>query len=248
MHVLRRWGSVTAELFLGAACPGCEAPGPGLCPACRVRLDEPEPRQVRPTPCPAGFPTTYAGGPYDELVRRLISAHKERQAWLLTGVLGDRLARSVGALLAGRSAAETVFLVPIPSSPAAVRSRGRDSTAALTRRAVRRLGIGRDRPMIMKPLLRPTRRLADQSALDENERRQNLAGAYAVRRLGGRQPPDGAAIIVDDLVTTGSSLTEARRALTSAGVPVLGAAVIAATVRRYRPGADAQVSEADAIR
>ena len=199
-----------------------------------------------PTPCPAGFPTTYAGGPYDELLRRLISAHKERQAWSLTGVLSDRLARSVEALAIERPGrvpdAGPLVLVPIPSSAAAIRKRGRDATSALARRAVRRLRPRLGLPVIMKPLLRPVRRLADQSELSELERRQNLAGAYAVRgRPSGRSRSlefGGQVIIVDDLVTTGSSLTEAHRALTAAGMPVLGAAVIAATVRQ-RPGGPA---------
>ena len=38
-------------------------------------------------------------------------------------------------------------------------------------------------------------------------------------------------MLVDDLVTTGSSLTEAARVLGRAGVPVLGAATVAATER-----------------
>ena len=42
-------------------------------------------------------------------------------------------------------------------------------------------------------------------------------------------------VLVDDLVTTGASLTEAARVLSAAGVEVLGAATVAATVRLRRP-------------
>jgi predicted amidophosphoribosyltransferase len=58
-------------------------------------------------------------------------------------------------------------------------------------------------------------------------RQQNLAGAF---RLRGPIKA-GTVVIVDDLVTTGSSLTEAARVLRAAGMPVLGAATVAATVR-----------------
>src|SRR5690606_72843 len=177
------WIDTAADLLLGAACPGCDAPGLGLCGDCRLRLAEPQPRRATPTPCPPGFPPTVAGGPYDELLRTLISAHKERQAWLLTGVLADRLARSVLQLLRSpRSAARDeaaaaagpVLLVPVPSSPAAVRSRGRDATAAIAARAARRVRQSSGRPVAMRRLLRPVRRLADQSGLTECERRRNL--------------------------------------------------------------------------
>lgn len=227
---------MAGDLLLGAACPGCGRAGVGLCPGCRAALAAVEPYPTIPSPCPAGFPPTVTGGPYDELLRNLISAHKERQAWLLTPALGRRLAGSVAPLLpAGEKG--PVYLVPVPSSAAAVRARGRDATAAIARAAARRLNADRsnsDRPgsrLRVVRLLRPVRRLADQSDLTAAERHANLAGAYEVRAaLMPRQP--GPVIVVDDLVTTGSSVTEATRALTAAGLEVAGAAVMAATVRR----------------
>lgn len=217
--------SITGELLLGAACPGCGRPGVGLCAGCRSALDTTDARPTRPTPCPAGFPPTITGGPYDDLMRNLISAHKERQAWLLTPALSRRLAGSIAPLV--RAGPGPVYLVPVPSSAAAVRSRGRDATAAIAVGAARRLRPGR--PVRVVRLLRPVRRLADQSGLTATQRQVNLAGAYRVRRT--RSPPTGQVIIVDDLVTTGASIAEATRALTAAGYDVLGAAVLAATVR-----------------
>jgi predicted amidophosphoribosyltransferase len=235
---LLRWLAVAGDLLLGAACPGCDAPGLGLCADCRFELAAPEPHPSLPTPFPPGFPETVAGGPYDELLATLISAHKERQAWLLTGVLADRLARSVESLLrSAPSAGRPVVLVPVPSSPSAVRSRGRDATAAIAAGTARRLRRASARPVTVIKLLRPVRRLADQSGLSEDERRRNLAGAFVVANLRTKPvPAAGLVVLVDDLVTTGSSLTEARRALTAAGYRVLGAAAIAATVRRGPPG------------
>jgi predicted amidophosphoribosyltransferase len=168
-------------------------------------------------------------------MRNLISAHKERQAWLLSSDLGRRLARAVAALLRDVGAGP-VYLVPIPSSAAAVRSRGRDATAALAVAAARRLATQRSESVRMVRLLRPVRRLADQSDLTASQRQANLAGAYAVRRPARPRFP-GTLVVVDDLVTTGSSLAEATRALTAAGLDVAGAAVLASTVRRHHPPA-----------
>jgi predicted amidophosphoribosyltransferase len=230
---LEHWISVAGDLLLGAACPGCGRPGVGLCPGCRAALTAPRPRPTRPTPCPPGFPPTISGGPYDDLMRNLISAHKERQAWLLTPALGRRLADTAAPLVRAAGTAP-VWLVPVPSAAAAVRSRGRDATAALAGSAARRLSRRRTGSVRMVRVLRPVRRLADQSDLTEAERRANLAGAYAIRR--SRMPRNPVAvIIVDDLVTTGSSLAEAARALSAADLAVVGAAVLAATVRRRSP-------------
>lgn len=239
MGLIIDWLSVAGDLLLGACCPGCEQPGVGLCDRCRARLERLDPRPATPDPTPPGFPDTVTAGPYDDLMHRLIPAHKERQVWLLTGVLADQLARAVVGLLDGRAITATeVLLVPVPSAPAAVRARGRDATLAIARGAARRLRRRTGYRVTVVSLLRPTRRLADQSRLTADERRRNLAGAYAVR--AGRRPHRAVmVVVVDDLVTTGSSLTEAARAMAAAGIPVTGAAVIAAAVRRggRRPAA-----------
>jgi len=165
---------------------------------------------------------------YDPLLRGLINAHKERQALGLTPVLGRRLAQSAHALLRARgveSGAELI-LVPVPSAARAVRERGFDATAAAARVAARRLRP-RYRATAASVLVQASG-VRDQSGLDARARRDNLAGGF---RLRGR-PPDRPVVLVDDLVTTGSSLTEAARVLRRAGVLVLGAATVAATERR----------------
>jgi predicted amidophosphoribosyltransferase len=82
-----------------------------------------------------------------------------------------------------------------------------------------------------RSVLAQARPVADQAGLGARARQQNLAGALRLRR----PIKAGAVVIVDDLVTTGSSLTEAARVLRAAGMPVLGAATVAATVRLQAP-------------
>ena len=141
------WWSATADLLLGAGCPGCGSPWWGACPDCRAHLRAQPTRLTAPTPAPAGFPLTATAGPYDDVHRGLLGAHKEDQALMLTSLLGDRLAASVSELLTVRGVPvdEPVILVPVPSAAAAVRERGFDATGALARRAARRLSA--DRPV-----------------------------------------------------------------------------------------------------
>ena len=229
------WWSAAADLLLGAGCPGCGTPWWGACPTCRAHLLAQPARLTAPTPAPPGFPLTATAGAYDDVHRGLITAHKEEQALSLTSLLGDRLAVAVAELLAvrGVGADEPVVLVPVPSAARVVRDRGFDATGALAKRAARRLGVGRT--TVVAALLTQQRGLADQAGLDSVERAANLRGGLRLRRgIAPRLvPPDGAAlVVVDDLVTTGASLTEAVRCLDAGGYDVLGAATVSATVRR----------------
>ncbi|MET1005971.1 MAG: phosphoribosyltransferase family protein, partial [Propionibacteriaceae bacterium] len=202
----------------------------GLCARCRQSVAMYPGYLTEPDPCPAGFPTTATSSPYGSLMKALISAHKEHQVLSLTPFLAERLTLALGCLLAERRLTRPVVLVPVPSSPAAVRQRGFDATWAMTRRAARMLRRRWPRATIsVARLLSLARRLQDQAGLGAAARRENLSGGF---RTTGRALPRGSVVvIVDDVVTTGSSLTEAARALRAARVPVLGAATVAATVR-----------------
>jgi predicted amidophosphoribosyltransferase len=229
---ISRWVAAAGDLLLGSRCHGCGAAWWGVCPDCSAELAGRRVRWTRPDPCPAGFPPTVTSSAYDSLLRGLLNAHKERSALGLTPLLGRRLARSVRALLQTKGVAPGtgVSLVPVPSAARAVRERGFDATAAMARTAARRLRP-RYRATVVPALVQVVG-VRDQSGLDARARQANLAGAF---RLRGRLP-DRPVVLVDDLVTTGSSLTEAARMLRWSGVSVLGAATVAATPRRSRDG------------
>jgi ComF family protein len=219
------WVAAAGDLLLGANCHGCELPWWGLCPSCRRELGTRQPFVTVPVPRPDGFPLTVTSSSYDQILRRVINAHKERQALILTRVLAERLAVSVHALLTHQPYAAAIVLVPIPSAARTVRQRGFDATSAMARIAARRLRARYS--ATVRSVLVQARPVADQMGLGARARQQNLAGAFRLRR----PITAGAVVIVDDLVTTGSSLTEAARVLREAGIPVLGAATVAATVR-----------------
>ncbi|MFE9428042.1 ComF family protein [Kitasatospora sp. NPDC006697] len=224
------------DVLLPTACAGCGAAGGPLCPACRAVLDGLRPRPAGPLPAPPGLPPLHACAGYRDPVRRLLIAHKERGSLGLAAPLGGLLARAVLAALApGPASGPPLLLVPMPSARRAVRARGQDATRRLARaaaRSLRREGL----PCRVAPVLRPARRVADQTGLGAAARRANLHGALTVRRLTAEQLTGRRLVLVDDLVTTGASLAEAARALRAAGCPPPAAATVAATAAPGQPG------------
>lgn len=204
------WGmriiDALADLLLGAQCPGCDEARWGFCPSCWARLEHP----------PALAPRMdglriVAANDYRPILAAAIPRYKDDGALHLERALGLRLAVAV----AGLDPPVDTLLVPVPSKPAAVRARGFDHGARLADRAAGVLGLRRRRLLVRR------RGGSDQQGLDADARSANLR--HSMRASSAPGP----VVIVDDVVTTGSSLQEAHRALREAGVSVLGAAVIA---------------------
>ncbi|MFG3186897.1 ComF family protein [Streptomyces nigra] len=226
---MRGWWQDLTDLVLPAECGGCGTPRTVLCPECRAVLTGTAPSRVRPVPEPPGLPVVHAAARYTDEVRAVLLAHKERGALALAAPLGEALAEAVRAGLresgtagepwAGDGTAcgdGSVVLVPVPSARAAVRARGHDPArriALAAAGALRRSGT----PARVAAVLWQTRWVADQSGLGSRQRLVNIAGALAVVPGGGRLLAEGGAVVlVDDLMTTGASLTEAARAVREA--------------------------------
>jgi predicted amidophosphoribosyltransferase len=220
-----------ADLVLPRRCLYCAAPGSILCVDC---LGPIEPFEVD-LPSDQG-PTVaiWAVGPYEDGLRAAVLAYKERGRRDAGRELARLLARSATAAGEGTCAGDSsIVLVPIPSSRATARARGGQHVLRLARSAAPDLGA-----LVAPDALRLTRSTRDSAGLGIDERRANLVDALRATR-----PPRTnrrlAAVVVDDVVTTGATLAEAVRALTAAGWPVAGAAVIAATPR-YFPRANTE--------
>ena len=218
-----------ADLVLPRTCAGCGVPGALLCRPCAQLLARP--RLAQPRRHPPGFPPTVAAGDYAGPVRPAVLAFKEHGRAELAGPFGAALALSVAAVLtAVPEDPGPVLLVPVPSSAAAVRRRGRDHVQELAGAAVTELVAAGLAAGTARLLGRSSGRgVRDSAGLDAAARRANLAGRFRVR---GTVPPGARLVLVDDVVTSGATLTEAARALgRHGGTPVLGA-VVAATPRR----------------
>jgi predicted amidophosphoribosyltransferase len=174
------------------------------------------------------LPQTFAVTEYAGVTRELLLAHKEHAQLELAKPLGRALACSVIAVVAASEPPlHGLALVPVPSRAAVVRARGHDPLLRITRHARKGLRAhGLDVELVR--CLRVRRRVADQAGLDASARAANVAGAFGLR--WGR--PRTAVVIVDDVITTGATVSEAARVLRQTGTRIVGVAVVAATDKR----------------
>ncbi|MFC5503355.1 ComF family protein [Lysinimonas soli] len=202
-------------LILPVECAGCGAPDRAVCAACAARLvPEPSSRRL------ADGLTVFSGLEYEGIARAVILAFKEQSRTGLARPLAPALAAAVAAASASFDLAG-VELVAVPSSRRSRRRRGFDPVPVLIARA----GLDRSR------VFAPARPHAVQKSLTVDERARNLAAVFETRTpLSGRR-----FVLVDDVVTSGATLTAAANALRAAGAEVVAAVVVASTPRRFAP-------------
>jgi len=119
------------------------------------------------------------------------------------------LVASVVARELGRPATGT--LIPIPLGRKRLSSRGYNQAGEIARA----LGAAWGLP-VREQALRRNRDTASQTSLTPEARLANVAGVFAAESPPAGQQ-DAAAILVDDVLTTGATLHEAAQALAGAG-------------------------------
>lgn len=213
---LARLVAAALDVALPPRCLGCGARDAWVCPDCAAGLPRlPRQRcQVCAAPlrgvavCPACYrrppPFDRVDAPfrYDGLARDLVRGLKYHDQRHLAPILAGAMA---GALTDG-----TVDLVvPVPLHPTRRAERGFNQSELLAIHVAARLGLRCDPAALRRE--RPTR---PQVELARAERAANVRGAFAASgRLDGRR-----ALLVDDVYTTGATLSACAAALKQAGV------------------------------
>ena len=199
MIALRDLTQDLVDLLAPPRCPGCDGELVGIeeefCGACGPLLDA-APRGVLP---PARSASLYVyAGPLADAIRRV----KYRRRTDLLGPLARLL---VGAVPAYGGRVDAV--VPVPLHRRRLAERGFNQAALLGRPLARALGV----PLVTGRLVR-VRPTPPQAELAAAERRDNVRGAFALRR-----PLPDRVLLVDDVRTTGATLAEAARTLADEG-------------------------------
>jgi ComF family protein len=193
------------------SCIQCGLRGPTICARCEVDLDS-----CRTISYISRVPL-YSALHYNEAASHLILAAKEDNNRAAAKYLAGLIAMRFGRLHRELGYSEYAF-IPVPSSRAADYRRGFAHTVVLSRLAaeliVREYGV----KVLVWPVLRPIRKVADQSQLGASARAKNLDGAFGVKARPVIPALGTGIIVIDDLVTTGSTISEVIRALRAAQI------------------------------
>jgi ComF family protein len=213
------------DLAFPALCVGCGREGDPICVRCLPALDArlglpPGTRLGLPGDLPPGLLQLEWCAPFSGVVRDAL--HHLKYA-------GERrLADPLGAAIGRRWAAAGVggdLLVPVPVHRERAARRGYDQATLLASAAARTL---------VWPVVEALERwhaTTAQYELDRRARAANVAGAFRVRDAASATAVRGRwVVLVDDVMTTGATLTACAIALQEAGA----AAVSAVTMARER--------------
>ncbi len=189
-------------------CPACLADLPWNRPACG-HCGQPLPEGAPPL-CgrclrrPPLFDRLYAPLRYAAPADRLLLAFKFHGRMAPGRVAGELLAEA----LVQQGTAPPAVIVPVPLHPQRLAQRGYNQALELARPVGRRLGVA-----VASGLVQRLRATAAQSELTRPARRRNVRGAFAV--VGAL--PRGTIALLDDVVSTGATVTELTRTLKRAG-------------------------------
>ncbi|MGI9384426.1 MAG: ComF family protein [Methyloligellaceae bacterium] len=235
-----------SDVLLPPLCLSCrsavEGHG-GLCPSCWSRIDFIQ----RPLCERLGIPLPYAAGErivsaaaladppvydraraaarYDGEMRKLVHDLKYRDSHEGVELFARWLAHAASELLA-----DADVLIPVPLARLRLWRRRFNQSALLAAGVARLSGVRTD-PF----LLERVRRTASQVGLTVEQRRRNVAGAFAVHaprrpELAGRN-----VVLVDDVITTGATANACARALRRAGAARVDVLALARVVNPLAP-------------
>lgn len=215
------------DLLFPAVCLGCGREGSNICATCLKQLRF-SGGEILPPPNSPLASITAAGDYRDPLLGEAIRRYKFGPLPELAWPLGDYLSAYLSGQLYIYPELRNFVLTPIPLGHRRRRERGFDQAARLAERVAANLGLPCENCLIR------TRDSQPQSSLPARDRRRNLIGAFAWH---GHSAANRSFLLLDDVVTTGSTLHEAALVLQRAGAKRIRALALArANPLHFPPG------------
>lgn len=245
-RIVRRLG----DLLVPPACAACREPiadHDALCPDCwrQIRFIRPPlcDRLGRPLPYDTGAVTVSAAALaappaydraravacYEGVMRRLVHELKYGDQHHARRLFGRWLRLAAADLLPG-----TDLILPVPLQRWRLWRRRFNQSAILADALSRATGIPADPLALVR-----TRATTSQVGLGAAERRRNVEGAFAVRRLRLSAVAGRNLLLVDDVITTGATVDAIARTLRRAGAARVD--VVALAMVTDEPGSGAPV-------
>lgn len=202
------------NLLLPTPCCGCKKLGAILCEDCHDTLVGTPRRVIRDNL--AGW----AFCDFGDQVSKVLNAFKEDGQTRVAATLAAKMAPLLANFALTELDAKAVVLVSVPSRASSFVKRGFVPAKVLTKQLAKQSGLN---SVAVLKFFRP---VDDQTGLGASERRTNLMQSMSAKfSLQGYR-----VLIIDDIVTTGATILEARRALEKAGAQVLGFLAFAETM------------------
>jgi len=155
--------------------------------------------------------------PYNSMCRNLIHALKYHGMHSICLVLGELMARKT---LKEYSSIEKPCIVPVPLHPSKLNERGYNQSERLAEGFTSFSGYE-----ICNNLLTRKKKTDTQTALNPEQRARNVQGAF--RYTGGKSLSGHPVILIDDVMTTGSTTSECAKALKEGGAGKITLCVVA---------------------
>lgn len=165
-----------------------------------------------------------AYGAYDGELRELIHLLKYDQVHPAASVLGTMLAKGIAKLeLPG-----PVLVVPVPLHASKRHQRGFNQAELIARNALKQ--IPGQRFQLAPEVLLRVRPTASQIGLTRPQRQENIRGAFKAAHLNHVRGRD--ILLVDDVMTTGTTAAECARVLRRAEAKAVWVATVARTLKK----------------
>jgi ComF family protein len=173
------------------------------------------------------FARAVAYGSYDGGLRDLIHLLKYQGVKPAASVLGRMLAEVIQEL-APRFAVPGPVIVPVPLHPSKLRQRGFNQSEMIARAGIKLKPAGLQWS-VRTNVLERRRATASQTGLTRPQRQVNMRSAFVVsapQEIAGRE-----VLLVDDVFTTGTTVSECARVLRRAGATGVWVATVARTMK-----------------